>query len=298
MPHQCTNCGRSFQDGSKEMLSGCPDCGGNKFQFKPAGAAGGDAGGAGAATSAATAPKKRPETTEPAVDDAPETGGDDRGGAVNRAAATVRDWVRTRNDADAGDDAEASDARNTGSSGRTPWPGEHDDSDADDATATGSTRTGGPSADSVTRDSTGNAAPSAGDTASTAGNAAPSNGNAAPSTEDTAPSTEDTAQASARRDVVSRSELPDEPASTGPTAAPESDRGDANVVDTPDDTSPGLKELREELNSQFESIRIVEPGQYELNLMELYEREEYIISLKEDGKYVIEVPDAWDAADR
>ena len=31
MPHQCTNCERVFPDGSKEMLSGCPDCGGNKF---------------------------------------------------------------------------------------------------------------------------------------------------------------------------------------------------------------------------------------------------------------------------
>ncbi|OYR80528.1 hypothetical protein DJ71_14695, partial [Halorubrum sp. E3] len=30
MPHQCTTCGRTFPDGSKEMLSGCPDCGGNK----------------------------------------------------------------------------------------------------------------------------------------------------------------------------------------------------------------------------------------------------------------------------
>ena len=35
MPHQCTNCARTFPDGSKEMLSGCPDCGGNKFQFTP-----------------------------------------------------------------------------------------------------------------------------------------------------------------------------------------------------------------------------------------------------------------------
>ncbi len=35
MPHQCTNCTRVFDDGSKEMLSGCPNCGGNKFQFSP-----------------------------------------------------------------------------------------------------------------------------------------------------------------------------------------------------------------------------------------------------------------------
>ncbi|KPN29798.1 hypothetical protein SY89_00516 [Halolamina pelagica] len=35
MPHECTTCGQQFDDGSKEMLSGCPNCGGNKFQFKP-----------------------------------------------------------------------------------------------------------------------------------------------------------------------------------------------------------------------------------------------------------------------
>jgi predicted nucleic acid-binding Zn-ribbon protein len=28
--------------------------------------------------------------------------------------------------------------------------------------------------------------------------------------------------------------------------------------------------------------------------MELYDRTEYIISLQEDGRYVIEVPDTWD----
>jgi hypothetical protein len=54
-----------------------------------------------------------------------------------------------------------------------------------------------------------------------------------------------------------------------------------------------LDQLRKELNDQFESIRIVSPGQYELNLMELYDRDEYIISLREDGRYVIEVPDGW-----
>jgi hypothetical protein len=109
--------------------------------------------------------------------------------------------------------------------------------------------------------------------------------------------------------VVTESELPDQSRqSVADAAGPEADvpaqdaatpdASDGNVVSAPDDESPGLKELREELNSQFESIRIVEPGQYELNLMELYEREEYIISLREDGKYIIEVPDAWDASDR
>ncbi|PSQ39367.1 hypothetical protein BRD10_03245, partial [Halobacteriales archaeon SW_12_71_31] len=61
-------------------------------------------------------------------------------------------------------------------------------------------------------------------------------------------------------------------------------------------STPGasnLAQLREELNEQFESIKIVEPGEYELNLMDLYDREEYIVSLKEDGRYAIEVPETW-----
>ncbi|ELZ03184.1 hypothetical protein C482_04159 [Natrialba chahannaoensis JCM 10990] len=65
------------------------------------------------------------------------------------------------------------------------------------------------------------------------------------------------------------------------------------VVSEPSGENPSMEELREELNKQFESIKIVRPGQYELNLMELYNREEYIISLQEDGRYVIDVPDSW-----
>ena len=62
----------------------------------------------------------------------------------------------------------------------------------------------------------------------------------------------------------------------------------------PEASDPNLDALRQKLNDQFESIRIVSPGQYELNLMELYDREEYIISLREDGRYVIEMPEGWD----
>jgi predicted nucleic acid-binding Zn-ribbon protein len=33
MPHQCLKCGRIFQEGSAQLLKGCPDCGGNRFFF-------------------------------------------------------------------------------------------------------------------------------------------------------------------------------------------------------------------------------------------------------------------------
>ena len=33
MPHKCTKCGREFQDGSTEILKGCPSCGSKKFLY-------------------------------------------------------------------------------------------------------------------------------------------------------------------------------------------------------------------------------------------------------------------------
>lgn len=49
-------------------------------------------------------------------------------------------------------------------------------------------------------------------------------------------------------------------------------------------------EARRRLLDEFETIRIVEPGSYELNLMNLYEDEEKIIALQEDGKYQVSLP--------
>ncbi len=33
MPHQCLKCGRIFEEGSSQLLMGCPDCGGNRFFY-------------------------------------------------------------------------------------------------------------------------------------------------------------------------------------------------------------------------------------------------------------------------
>ncbi|WP_336362472.1 OapC/ArvC family zinc-ribbon domain-containing protein [Halalkalicoccus salilacus] len=162
MPHQCTECGHSFPDGSKEMLSGCPECGGNKFQFLPEGA------------SVDPEPDSEPATAEPEPASEP-----------------------------------------YGSEGSVL-------SDRD---------------------------------------------------------TEDRAQADARSSIVDSAELP----STEPPS---------KELESESDDGADLSQLREELNDQFESIKIVDHGQYELNLMELYKREEFIIALQENGRYVIEVPES------
>lgn len=52
-----------------------------------------------------------------------------------------------------------------------------------------------------------------------------------------------------------------------------------------------VEEIKEELaRFGIESIRILAPGQYEINLQKLFERDEIIIALEEDGRYVIHLP--------
>jgi len=223
MPHQCTNCGRAFDDGSKEMLSGCPDCGGNKFQFHPS-------------------ESQVPDDPEPDAEP-PDPPSPDNSVArtVGNAAATVRDFV----------------------GGSSESPAVEDSPPAD----TGAV--------------------------------------------DSSMSVEDAAQADARSQVVSPDEIPAssgwDPADTADTAADElaggaespgeqpTDPGGPTVSESGESTAdqPDLQELRAELNDQFESIKVLKPGHYELNLMELYDREEYIIALQEDGRYTIQVPETW-----
>lgn len=112
---------------------------------------------------------------------------------------------------------------------------------------------------------------------------------------------EDRAQASARRTVVSSDELPrkSETAAQSSQLSAGDESGeppstDPDEISTETDEQPSMNELREQLNDQFESIKILQPGEYELNLMELYNREEYIIALEEDGRYVIDVPSTWE----
>jgi predicted nucleic acid-binding Zn-ribbon protein len=49
-------------------------------------------------------------------------------------------------------------------------------------------------------------------------------------------------------------------------------------------------ETSNEIGNRVESIRIVSPGQYELNLESLLERKEIVMALKEDGTYIVHLP--------
>ena len=240
MPHQCTSCGRTFPDGSKEMLSGCPDCGGNKFQFQPN--SGSTATNSSTTNTSTTTPSttNSPTTTPPATNSPTEVR-QSNSSADSPSERTSDDTRSTKVDSsDLGTEPEA----NPASGGEVSEP----EADPDPASA------GTEHIDARTE--------------------------------------EDVAQASARSDVVSPDELDQ--------ASQDVDAGSDTATpndDLPEGPRPDIGDLRDELNDQFESIRIVSPGKYELNLMELYDRQEYIISLQEDGRYVIEMPDSWGISD-
>ncbi|WP_331235324.1 OapC/ArvC family zinc-ribbon domain-containing protein [Natronorarus salvus] len=228
MPHQCTTCERTFPDGSKEMLSGCPDCGGNTFQFIPKG--------------------ERPSPSEEPPD-RPEPPGGSVTRKAARAGTAVRDWVSASGHDDGASTEGTSGGADSGRAGSgKEWPDQHaadrtgSDSEADDLIDADAADTGG----------------------------------------------EDSAQSAARSDIVTEEEL-----SWAAASVDESADADPEEPEDDADESPGIDELRRELNEQFESIRIVDRGTYELNLMELYKRDEYIIALREDGRYVIEMPESF-----
>ncbi|APX97609.1 OapC/ArvC family zinc-ribbon domain-containing protein [Natronorubrum daqingense] len=345
MPHECTNCGRTFPDGSKEMLSGCPDCGGNKFQFAPSGQATSNSAHSSEASAGATE----------SAGDASSPSSSSPTGTVGRAAKTVRGWVSS--ESDTADDAppvssesppttsETPQASSESSPERSPQsstPSQRDSSQPQPQSWPDEAKPDNPSEESTTEEFTAwpetarrpenrSDAPSDGDRGApeTQGSASATPASSPASSEPSSdgnertPETnaeptptradgtivaddEDTAQADARSEVVSSNDLPEtdhpspdtrdgasHPQHANAASSDAQPPSDGRVVSEPTGEQPSIEELRAELNEQFESIKIVSPGQYELNLMELYNREEYIISLQEDGRYVIDVPDSW-----
>jgi predicted nucleic acid-binding Zn-ribbon protein len=337
MPHQCTGCGHTFEDGSKKMLSGCPNCGGNTFQFRPSKTASDRASVDGSSTDRASVDgsstdghsvedtSSSPESGSPESDspesDSPESSPPDRTSSsvaetVGRATTQLRDLVSSNPDPPSNTDRSGSPTDLADPDPDAEWP------------------------DGWSNDPHGR-------TANTAKNDDIIDADARRDANQTTDRGEDLAQTSARSDVVSPKELDDrsmdtavdaadptsttsadrsdpasspptdgadpasspptdgaDPASSPPTDGAELASGshstetprssaDGEVVSEPTGDDPDLADLREQLNDQFESIKILEPGQYELNLMELYDREEYIIALQENGRYVIQVPEQW-----
>ncbi len=68
-----------------------------------------------------------------------------------------------------------------------------------------------------------------------------------------------------------------------------------NKAVPPQPVPPVPKELKvetkpEEVGERVESVRILSPGSYELNLDSIMKRDEIVMALKEDGTYVVHLP--------
>lgn len=285
MPHQCTTCGYVFEDGSKEMLSGCPECSGTTFQFHPADT-----------DVSESHPDESASPSPPRSSLAPNGGR--VGKHVGRATSTVRGWMSSGSST-TDESGVTEDATDEDSSAEEPnkLPVKASATDAPDSTDETTT-------DAIPDDEESNKEHSA-SRASIDENGHDADVLAKDGNHSTDGS-EDTAQANARSEFVSRDKLPphssanssSSSSAAASTPAADSTRqspspSNGRVVREPTGDQPDLEELRKELNDQFESIKILAPGQYELNLMELYNRDEYIIALRENGRYAIQMPESW-----
>lgn len=336
MPHQCTSCGYVFSDGSKEMLSGCPECSGTTFQFHP---------------NALSIP-------ESPSDESPPTDSESRVEKhLGKATSKVRRLMSSSDSQTAShttnvDNGSPSAEFPSSPSGsepaeemRTesiePFSGEPNRAETITANSIGtgsstaqSTSTSEP-ADSQSTDRTDTSIDQS-DTSTAHDEHEHTGGADVLGDTDAVREPEDAAQATARSELISsdilaarandsttaesasrsRSEMDSHPShsdsssrsphsnsdSSSPLSPQDSDTdphgpspppSDGRIVRSPTGEQPDLSDLRRELNDQFESIKIVEPGEYELNLMDLYDREEYIIALQENGRYVIQMPETW-----
>lgn len=101
-----------------------------------------------------------------------------------------------------------------------------------------------------------------------------------------------TAQNEARKSVATAEEI------EGARGTEEQDDEitDSDVPNQEVKVNKDPEQLKDELNSQFEGIRILEQGKYQINLMQLYKNNTQVISIQEDGKYIINVSEAYESA--
>ncbi len=60
--------------------------------------------------------------------------------------------------------------------------------------------------------------------------------------------------------------------------------------DQPEPKESKVEKKKEEIGERVESVRILSPGSYELNLDSIMKRDEIVMALKEDGTYIVHLP--------
>lgn len=100
-------------------------------------------------------------------------------------------------------------------------------------------------------------------------------------------SKEDEIQKEARTEFIDKDELPTDESAINSLQNP---TGDADTSRSDKGRVKKLKDveiIRENLNKQYEGIKVVENGRYEINLTELYRGNDYVIEVGDDGAYEV-----------
>ena len=63
-----------------------------------------------------------------------------------------------------------------------------------------------------------------------------------------------------------------------------------NKQASPEPEGSNVEKKIEEVGDRVESVRILSPGSYELNLDSIMKRDEIVMALKEDGTYIVHFP--------
>lgn len=71
-------------------------------------------------------------------------------------------------------------------------------------------------------------------------------------------------------------------------------RGDVEDIDDLIEKTPAEKRPGKLRPDSVESVRIISPGEYELNLDSLFEKEDIILGLKDGGEYVVPLTSVFD----
>lgn len=98
---------------------------------------------------------------------------------------------------------------------------------------------------------------------------------------------EDKTQEKARTELVGKDELPTDSSVLDALQNPTGDIDFNTTDETEIERVNDIEAIQDNLNEQYEGIRVVKNGKYEINLTELYRGNNYFIEVGEDGAYEV-----------
>lgn len=104
-----------------------------------------------------------------------------------------------------------------------------------------------------------------------------------------------------KEDGANKERTPEEEESTdrkdATIADPDDERWEEATSTTSLEVEEDIEEVKEALSTQFESIRVLDRGKFQINLTQIGKDEDQIVSVREDGKYCINIAETGKSPD-